>query len=313
MRYNIHGFSQHRAVELGLTNDDLLVLRWFVDFCSSGKMQKIEESGKTYYWVRYQAVLDDLPILSIGKDRLFRKHFRTLCEARILVHKHINVGGRFSYYCLGENYETLVYGQDSTHTVNLPHDMAYMTDDAVKLSDDTVKLPEPYGETAATHTIKLPQPCGENDASKIILLISSTNNSSIKDFNTHSPSEGDRQQPIPFEKIRELFNVTCPSLSKVMGINGKRKIAVAARWKEHPDIDFFETYFKRVEDSEFLKGKNDRNWKATFDWLMNAANMDKVREGKYDTGGKSNGTGATKEHPGQSNSSFKLSGFKTEK
>lgn len=118
--------------------------------------------------------------------------------------------------------------------------------------------------------------------------------------------------PIPYEKIRELFNVTCPSLAKVMGINGKRKIAVAARWGEHPDLDFFKGYFERVEASDFLKGKNDRNWKATFDWLMNAANMDKVREGKYDGGGKKNGTGVDKEHPGQNNSSFKLTGFRTE-
>jgi len=117
--------------------------------------------------------------------------------------------------------------------------------------------------------------------------------------------------PVPYEKIRELFNVTCPSFSKVMGINGKRKIAVAARWGEHSDLDFFESYFKRAEDSDFLKGKNDRNWKATFDWLMNAANMDKVREGNYDGGGKKNGV--TKEHTGQGDSSFKLSGFKTEK
>ncbi len=117
--------------------------------------------------------------------------------------------------------------------------------------------------------------------------------------------------PVPYEKIRELFNVTCPSFSKVMGINGKRKIAVAARWGEHSDLDFFESYFKRAEASDFLKGKNDRNWKATFDWLMTVANMDKVREGKYDGGGKKHGD--TKEHSGQNNGTFKLSGFKTEK
>ena len=131
-------------------------------------------------------------------------------------------------------------------------------------------------------------------------------NSTQPDDESLAPSS-----PVPYEKIRELFNVTCPSLSKVMGINGKRKIAVAARWGEHSDLDFFESYFTRVEDSDFLKGKNDRNWKATFDWLMNEANMDKVREGKYDGGGKKHGD--TKEHSGTNNGSFKLSGFKTEK
>jgi len=116
--------------------------------------------------------------------------------------------------------------------------------------------------------------------------------------------------PVPYEKIRELFNLTCPSFAKVLGINGKRKIAVAARWKEHPDLDFFKEYFERVEASDFLKGKNDRNWKATFDWLMNAANMDKVREGKYggDRGGKRHGIGVDKKHSGKDDGNFTLSG-----
>ena len=122
----------------------------------------------------------------------------------------------------------------------------------------------------------------------------------------------DSSPPVPYEKIRELFNSTCPSFAKVLGINGKRKIAVAARWKEHPDLDFFKEYFERVEASDFLKGKNDRNWKATFDWLMNAANMDKVREGKYggDRGGNKHGVGVDKEHSGKDAGSFTLSGFK---
>jgi len=122
----------------------------------------------------------------------------------------------------------------------------------------------------------------------------------------------DPKESVPYEKIRELFNATCPSFAKVLGINGKRKIAVAARWKEHPDLDFFKEYFERVEASDFLKGKNDRNWKATFDWLMNAANMDKVREGKYggDRGGNKHGIGVDKEHSGKDAGSFTLSGFK---
>jgi len=93
---------------------------------------------------------------------------------------------------------------------------------------------------------------------------------------------------VPYEKIKELFNTTCEGISKITGINGKRKKLVAARWKEHPSLDFFKDYFEKVEATDFLKGVNDRGWKANFDWLMNVANMDKVREGRYD-GNKGNG------------------------
>ena len=89
--------------------------------------------------------------------------------------------------------------------------------------------------------------------------------------------------PVPYEKIRELFNSTCLSYSKVVGITGKRQTTVAARWKEHPDLDWWAEYFKRIEASNFLKGNNDRKWKATFDWLINSSNMNKVLEGNYDT------------------------------
>jgi hypothetical protein len=39
--------------------------------------------------------------------------------------------------------------------------------------------------------------------------------------------------------------------------------------------------FEKAEASSFLKGKNERGWSATFDWLINEANMAKVLEDNY--------------------------------
>ena len=36
-----------------------------------------------------------------------------------------------------------------------------------------------------------------------------------------------------------------------------------------------------AEASSFLKGQNNRNWTATFDWLIADANMAKVLDGNY--------------------------------
>ena len=41
--------------------------------------------------------------------------------------------------------------------------------------------------------------------------------------------------------------------------------------------------FEKAEKSSFLKGANDRNWKADFDWIMSDRNIIKVIEGKYDS------------------------------
>ena len=44
----------------------------------------------------------------------------------------------------------------------------------------------------------------------------------------------------------------------------------------------FKTLFEKAEASRFLKGANDRNWSATFDWLITDTNMAKVLDGNYD-------------------------------
>ncbi len=62
MKYTIEGFSQEKLVELNLDLTDAVILRWFVDLKDSGKMySEIKENDK-YYWLKYDAVIEDLPI-----------------------------------------------------------------------------------------------------------------------------------------------------------------------------------------------------------------------------------------------------------
>ena len=114
MKFSILGFSQEKAVELGLTSNDLLVLRWFVDFSGTSKMKKVFIGDNVYYWINYKTVLDDLPILKISKQTLYKKHFINLCNSKVLEHMQITEGGSFSYYCYGINYDKLIYLQENT-------------------------------------------------------------------------------------------------------------------------------------------------------------------------------------------------------
>ena len=82
-------------------------------------------------------------------------------------------------------------------------------------------------------------------------------------------------------KIVELYARTCPSFPEVKSLSEARKKAINARLKVYALGDF-ETLFKKAEASSFLKGANDRNWTATFDWLIKDANMAKVLDGNYD-------------------------------
>ena len=65
-------------------------------------------------------------------------------------------------------------------------------------------------------------------------------------------------------------------------LTDKRKKVVSARLKRF-NYSEIQQVFSMAEASQFLKGQNDRGWRADFDWLMNESNMVKVLEGVYST------------------------------
>jgi len=107
-----------------------------------------------------------------------------------------------------------------------------------------------------------------------------------KEEEEEEEEESTKIPPAPFEKIRNLFNSICKSYSSIRTISTKRKEHIRARWKQHNyKLEVFEELFNKAEGSHFLKGQNDRKWKADFDWLINDNNMTKVLEGKYENKG----------------------------
>ena len=89
------------------------------------------------------------------------------------------------------------------------------------------------------------------------------------------------ERKIDYGGIVQMYNAHCPSLPSVKSISATRKKAIKARMNTY-SVDDFEVLFQKAEASDFLKGKNNRNWTATFDWLIKDANMAKVLDGNYD-------------------------------
>lgn len=90
-----------------------------------------------------------------------------------------------------------------------------------------------------------------------------------------------RQNSINYQQIADMYNNTCVSFPCLTSISDSRKKAIRARLNTY-SIEDFERLFVKAEESGFLKGQNDRNWTATFDWLIKDANMAKVLDGNYD-------------------------------
>lgn len=99
---------------------------------------------------------------------------------------------------------------------------------------------------------------------------------------TLSATELEKSPAVPYEKIKNLYNSICVSFAKIKSIDGERRKAVGARWNKCKSLDVFEEVFTICEQSDFLRGENDRNWKADFDWMMKANNFAKILEHKYD-------------------------------
>lgn len=83
------------------------------------------------------------------------------------------------------------------------------------------------------------------------------------------------------QQIVDLYLEICKSLPKTRTLSTNRSKAIKARLRVY-GIDAIKEVFQKAEASDFLKGKNSKNWSATFDWLMTDGNFAKVLDGKYD-------------------------------
>jgi predicted phage replisome organizer len=90
---------------------------------------------------------------------------------------------------------------------------------------------------------------------------------------------------IDYQAIIDCYNETCVSLQKVKILSDPRKKAIKARLNTY-SIEDIKLAFQKAEASDFLKGKNDRNWQANFDWIMKDGNLAKILEGNYDNKGR---------------------------
>lgn len=86
---------------------------------------------------------------------------------------------------------------------------------------------------------------------------------------------------VNYQLIADMYNDTCVSFPRLTKLSEKRKKAIKARLNTY-SIEDFKRLFEKAEASSFLKGKNTKNWNATFDWLIEDANMAKVLDGNYD-------------------------------
>ncbi len=108
-------------------------------------------------------------------------------------------------------------------------------------------------------------------------------NSNILNINIDKSNNKKSNSAVPFspEQIIKLYHNICISYPMVFGLTEKRKSAIEGISSKY-SREQIEEVLHKMEGSDFLKGSNDRGWKASMDWAMSEENFLKILEGRYD-------------------------------
>lgn len=124
MRTSILGFNQSKAVELGLTTNDLLLLQYIMYANSEPTMKHIVEDEVAYVWLQHAKIQEDLPILNITEGTLKNKLSEFKSKGLIASKVVSNTTGRGSraYYTITELTTSLINDPVNT-TKSLQNDV----------------------------------------------------------------------------------------------------------------------------------------------------------------------------------------------
>ncbi|MDY2737541.1 conserved phage C-terminal domain-containing protein [Intestinibacter sp.] len=263
MRKWIHGYKQDVAIEYGLSNDELLILRHFEDFANSHKMDSFFDGKDMYYWVNYEKFLKDLPIINFKKERLGEIMVHDLSEkpddldkkmevysdkmkAKVMKRKYIGVlkskivknalVGTRSYFAFTPKFYLLK--PDITE-----NDSEMMQDlDSVKIpNQDSVNLPNGSVKIPNQDSVKIPDGFGKNTGDRV-----GKNTAPKIDYNDR-PLEIDNIYSRVIDKLNSLAN------KKYKYTTNKTKSLIDARLNE----GFIEEDFYKVIDIKV------KAWKGT--------------------------------------------------
>ncbi|MGL5765257.1 MAG: DnaD domain protein [Sarcina sp.] len=220
MKYTINGFSQRQAILMNIDLTDLTLLRWFVDFKDARKGGKPVMVSKIIneqqmYWVQYDALLDEFPILALKTTDSIYRRFKKLADRNILTHVTVKKGGTYSFYGIGDEYYKLV-SDDANYNVGNLHSDTNPTGEK-NFNNPTDTNPNP--------TDTNPNPTDTNPEQNILLLNPSTK-SSI------SNSKG--APSVSFDKYINLFEKEICNL-------GKTTTSKFLKILENADLDFVES------------------------------------------------------------------------
>ncbi|MBQ7212429.1 MAG: hypothetical protein IJS19_07190 [Muribaculaceae bacterium] len=281
MKYSLLGFSQRAALSIAKTYTDstgkeltarldytdLILLRDIADFMNRESIIKYIIGGKTFFSITYAAILEDLPLLDMAKKTL-RSHIDKLVFLGLIEKQVVKNGtGSWTAFRLTSLYETLTYENEPPEG-GMP-------------KKGTRGMPKKG--TPNNYTTK-----PNNSISSPLNILSNDNifnSEDSSDLPPDPPSAADGKEI--FEYFNNAVIRTNSVLPNILTLSDRRRLAVKARLREH-GLEAVLRMIDKAVCSDFLNGKNNRSWRADFDWIFRPNNFVKILEGNYDNNSTDN-------------------------
>lgn len=258
MKFTINGFSQRRLIKLGLDATDSLILRCFVDFKDTEKMKAEIIDNEKYYWIKYEWLIQELPILGLKtKDSIYRR-LKKMVKAGVLAHKTKKQGGTYSFFKLGKEYYSLI--SDDYNVGDLENNLDNNSDEKSEGSDTN---PTPIGCKSVGGT-------DEKSDQKIHLQKRSLSScSSNKEFaeikkvfdkNIHPITPIEAQKLISYLDDDQMDYKLIIRSIEIAVCNGNRYLAyiegILKRWRENNllTLEAVEAYTRDYQNKKNSKG-----------------------------------------------------------
>lgn len=268
MKYSILGFNQSMVCDISKTIVDksgkykilsvdvidLLIVKELADFMNRTIIIKHTIEDKTFFSIRYDAILEDLPILNIKKQAL-RDRIDKICELGIIEKKVVrNETGSWTAFRMGKLYEQLKYSTQESFGENV-------------------------GECSKLHkgVYSTTQGCVANYTPKYYNTITN-----IKEEDTKVSSK-----KYDYKAIVDCWNESNgKKISMVTKVTKRREKAIKKQLEDNGITqEQLMSFFKTLPFADswlYNPNKQHKNWKPDFDWWLANTNgwLTKGLEGK---------------------------------
>jgi hypothetical protein len=108
---------------------------------------------------------------------------------------------------------------------------------------------------------------------------------SVKEPLEPSKVKSSDDDPLTIDELVSEWNDLADDcgLPRVAKLTDSRKRRAVARLRQYPDVSVWQRAFANIRGSPWLRGLNDRGWRADFDFILQDKSFTKLIEGSYGT------------------------------